>query len=93
MPPDKDKDEQEVRVHGPDEWARLGLVKRIDYENLRRVFERLDLNKDSKIDKDELEVQYRQLGYIPRRMTEYGLSEVEDIIWEVGSLNFLAITL
>jgi hypothetical protein len=26
-----------------DEWERLGLDKRIDYENLKRVFERLDL--------------------------------------------------
>jgi hypothetical protein len=25
------------------EWARLGLDKRVDYENLKRVFERLDL--------------------------------------------------
>ena len=29
--------------HVVDEWERLGLDKRIDYENLKRVFERLDL--------------------------------------------------
>lgn len=26
-----------------EEWERLGLDKRVDWENLRRVFERLDL--------------------------------------------------
>jgi calmodulin len=26
---------------------------------------------------------YEELGYKPRKQTEYGVSEVEDIIWEV----------
>ena len=47
---------------GMDEWERLGLEKRIDYENLRRVFERLDLKRDGRIDKAELEAQYQTLG-------------------------------
>jgi hypothetical protein len=41
--------------------------------------------RDGKIDKDELQAQYEALGYKPRKQTEYGISEVEDVIWEVGS--------
>uniref|UniRef100_A0A6T8P8Y1 EF-hand domain-containing protein n=1 Tax=Hemiselmis andersenii TaxID=464988 RepID=A0A6T8P8Y1_HEMAN len=68
---------------GKDEWEVLGLEKRIDLENLKRVFERLDLNKDGKIDVEELQAMYEDLGYKPRKQTEYGVSEVEDVIWEV----------
>lgn len=42
------------------------------------------LQRDGKIDKDELHVQYEALGYKPRKQTEYGISEVEDVIWEVS---------
>lgn len=38
-----DHDDGDSRDGGKDEWERLGLDKRIDFENLRRVFERLDL--------------------------------------------------
>ncbi len=38
-----DHDDGDSRDGGKDEWERLGLEKRIDFENLRRVFERLDL--------------------------------------------------
>ncbi len=112
--------------HILDEWERLGLDKRIDFENLKRVFDRLDLKvfprliflkirfkfslktaqqchilkvrhiittgnffssqKDGRIDIEELESQYLTLGYKPRKMTEYGCSEVEDVIWEVSTL-------
>ncbi len=79
-----DHDDGESRDGGgKDEWERLGLEKRIDFENLRRVFERLDLKRDGKIDKDELQAQYEALDYKPRKQTEYGISEVEDVIWEV----------
>jgi hypothetical protein len=37
-------DEREGAEGGKEEWEILGLEKRIDYENLQRVFERLDLN-------------------------------------------------
>ena len=43
----------------------------------------LSSQKDGKIDTEELESQYVTLGYKPRKMTEYGCSEVEDVIWEV----------
>jgi hypothetical protein len=66
-----------------EEWERLGLDKRVDWENLSRVFERLDLKKDGRIDKEELGEMFSSLGHRPRKNTEYGLSEVEDIIWEV----------
>lgn len=32
---------------------------------------------------NELQAMYEELGYKPRKQTEYGVSEVEDIIWEV----------
>ena len=96
-----------------EEWEKYGLDKRVDYDNLGRVFERMDLKvrsllgftwllsmsqKDGKIDVQELTQAYKvnipsccsnspprrqNLGYHPRKRTEYGLSEVEDIIWEV----------
>ncbi|EKX51041.1 hypothetical protein GUITHDRAFT_150967 [Guillardia theta CCMP2712] len=66
-----------------EEWEKYGLDKRVDYDNLGRVFERMDLKKDGKIDVQELTQAYKNLGYQPRKRTEYGLSEVEDIIWEV----------
>ena len=37
-------DDREGAEGGKEEWEILGLEKRIDYENLQRVFERLDLN-------------------------------------------------
>ena len=42
-----------------EEWERLGLEKRIDYDNLKRVFERLDLKKDGRIDQEELADMYK----------------------------------
>ncbi len=48
-----------------------------------QVFERLDRKNDGKIDKEELQQQFDDLGYRPRKITDYGNSEVEDIIWEV----------
>ena len=60
--------------------AHLG---RSTMESLQKVFERLDRNNDGKIDKDELMQQFDDLGYRPRKITDYGNSEVEDIIWEV----------
>lgn len=38
-----EQDEDQHEAGGKDEWERLGLEKRIDSENLKRVFERLDL--------------------------------------------------
>ena len=58
-------------------------LDRQEVEALRRVFERMDRKNDGRIDKDEVVQQFEDLGYKPRRMTEYGNSEVEDIIWEV----------
>jgi hypothetical protein len=87
-----DHDDGESRDGGgKDEWERLGLEKRIDFENLRRVFERLDLKRDGKIDKDELQAQYEALDYKPRKQTEYGISEVEDVIWEVSAQNLFCV--
>eukprot|EP00961_Rhodomonas_salina_P140453 1889973-Rhodomonas_salina.1 len=78
-----DATKQHSNTRALDEWERMGLDKRIEYDNLRRVFERLDLKKDDRIDKQELKAQYDVLDHKPRPNTEYGLSEVEDIIWEV----------
>lgn len=42
-----DDDDRDGPESGKDEWEMLGLEKRIDFENLQRVFERLDLNVGS----------------------------------------------
>jgi len=42
-----------------EEWEKLGLQSRVDYENLKRVFERLDLKKDGRIDQHELAMIYK----------------------------------
>lgn len=39
--------------------------------------------KDGRLGVNELQAMYEELGYKPRKQTEYGVSEVEDIIWEV----------
>lgn len=38
-----DATKQHSNTRALDEWERMGLDKRIEYDNLRRVFERLDL--------------------------------------------------
>ena len=48
-----------------EEWEQLGLDKRIDYDNLKRVFERLDFKDDGRIDQEELAATYRVL-FAPR---------------------------
>jgi len=50
---------------------------------IHRIFERIDYKKDNKIDKEELEHTLRSLGYEPVRVNQYGISEVEQMIWEV----------
>ena len=45
--------------------------------------------KDGRIDIEELESQYSTLGYKSRKMTEYGCSEVEDVIWEVSCMYYI----
>ena len=50
---------------------------------IHRIFERIDYKKDNKIDKEELEHTLRSLGYDPVRVNQYGISEVEQMIWEV----------
>ena len=46
-----------------EEWEKLGLQSRVDYENLKRVFERLDLKKDGRIDQHELAMIYKVRCY------------------------------
>ena len=58
-------------------------LDRTELESIKRVFERLDRKNDGKIDRDEIAQQLDLLGYKPRRHTDYGTSEVEDMIWEV----------
>ena len=47
------------------------------------MFERLDRKNDGKICRDEISQQFEILGYKPRKHTDYGTSEVVDMIWEV----------
>jgi len=54
-----------------------------DNKVLQRIFERIDYKKDNKIDKEELEHTLRSLGYDPVKVNQYGISEVEQMIWEV----------
>ena len=48
---------------------------------------RLDRKNDGKIDRDEIAQQFDILGYQPKRQTDYGTSEVEDMIWEVDEVR------
>eukprot|EP00277_Geminigera_cryophila_P012004 CAMPEP_0179452364 /NCGR_PEP_ID=MMETSP0799-20121207/36243_1 /TAXON_ID=46947 /ORGANISM="Geminigera cryophila, Strain CCMP2564" /LENGTH=192 /DNA_ID=CAMNT_0021248199 /DNA_START=81 /DNA_END=659 /DNA_ORIENTATION=+ len=54
-----------------------------DDKVIHRIFERIDYKKDNKIDKEELEHTLRSLGYEPVKINQYGISEVEQMIWEV----------
>ncbi|EKX37503.1 hypothetical protein GUITHDRAFT_144936 [Guillardia theta CCMP2712] len=54
-----------------------------DEKVLQRIFERIDFKRDNKIDKEELEHCLRTLGYDPVKVNQYGISEVEQMIWEV----------
>ena len=42
-----------------EEWETMGLEKRIDFDNLKRVFERLDFKHDGRIDMEELADIYK----------------------------------
>ena len=48
-----------------------------ELENLRRVFDSMDRNRDQKIDSAELMHQLARLEYKPKK------AELEDMIWEV----------
>ena len=48
-----------------------------ELENLRRVFEAIDKNRDSKLDAKELNAVLVKLGYTAKKQ------EIEDMIWEV----------
>ncbi len=50
---------------------------------IMKVFQRLDKKQDDKIDKEELLELLQSLGYEPSKMNQYGVSEVEHMIWEV----------
>lgn len=54
-----------------------------DDKVMQRIFERIDYKKDNKIDKEELEHTLRSLGYEPVKINQYGISEIEQMIWEV----------
>mmetsp|Transcript_18917 Transcript_18917/g.38421 ORF Transcript_18917/g.38421 Transcript_18917/m.38421 type:complete len:240 (+) Transcript_18917:31-750(+) len=66
-----------------EEWEALGLEKRVEWENLRRAFEKLDRHKRNYFDKDDLAAAFKRVGYRYEIRTEYGISEAEDIIWEM----------
>lgn len=71
-----------TKAQKPNEPESEGL-DRTELESIKRVFERLDRKNDGKIDRDEIAQQFDILGYKPKRQTDYGTSEVEDMIWEV----------
>jgi hypothetical protein len=48
-----------IALNEQEEWEKLGLEKRIDYDNLKRVFERLDTKEDKRIDQEELSAMYK----------------------------------
>uniref|UniRef100_A0A7S0YTP4 EF-hand domain-containing protein n=1 Tax=Hemiselmis tepida TaxID=464990 RepID=A0A7S0YTP4_9CRYP len=58
-------------------------LDRTELESIKRVFERLDRKNDGKICRDEISQQFEILGYRPKKHTDYGTSEVVDMIWEV----------
>ena len=82
MPPKKPQPSRPPAVQDA-ELDMAAALGRSTMESLQKVFERLDRNNDGKIDKEELMQQFEDLGYRPRKTTDYGNSEVEDVSWEV----------
>jgi len=54
-----------------------------DYKMLQRVFARIDSKHDGKIDAEELESYLHSVGYQPVKTNQYGIGEVEHMMWEV----------
>mmetsp|Transcript_33345 Transcript_33345/g.40313 ORF Transcript_33345/g.40313 Transcript_33345/m.40313 type:complete len:188 (-) Transcript_33345:676-1239(-) len=57
--------------------ARERFAKKNEAEDLRRAFDKLDSKGDGKIDSEELNKYFTQMGYKAKKM------DVEDMIWEV----------
>ena len=101
MPPKKPQTVRPSASVSDSDVDMAAALGRSTMESLQKVFERLDRKNDGKIDKEELMLQFENLGcvkcpahnenmhgitldrYRPRKTTDYGNSEVEDIIWEV----------
>jgi len=56
-----------------EEWETMGLEKRIDFDNLKRVFERLDLKHDGRIDMEELADIYKVVNHVKYLPLCFGL--------------------
>eukprot|EP00736_Rhodelphis_marinus_P001570 Rmarinus@m.8627 len=64
----------------------IRLKQRIDRQELdalKNVFRRIDRNGDGFIDQAELQASLDKMSYDSQVINKYGLSEVEEIIWEV----------
>mmetsp|Transcript_42016 Transcript_42016/g.108150 ORF Transcript_42016/g.108150 Transcript_42016/m.108150 type:complete len:193 (-) Transcript_42016:303-881(-) len=59
------------------------FVEKAEIERLRKVFDDLDTKKDGKLDAEEIKQRLEDLGYKSQKVTDYGNSEAEDMIWEV----------
>lgn len=55
----------------------------MDLEALQRVFKQLDTTNRGKIGPDDLARAFQRLEYEPPAVTDFGNSEIEDMIWEV----------
>lgn len=57
--------------------ARERYARKNEAEDLERAFNALDKKGDGKLDPEELNLVFQQLGHKPKR------GEVDDLIWEV----------
>jgi len=64
------------------DWEEVHGLSRTDIEALQRVFNQLK-NKNGLIGPQDLEKRFIRLDYEFQPVTDFGISEVEDIIWEV----------
>ena len=65
------------------EWEEKYGITKLDIEALQRVFRQLDSTSRGKIGPDDLALAFERLDYEPPAITDFGNSEIEDMIWEV----------
>jgi Ca2+-binding EF-hand superfamily protein len=60
-------------------------LDRTELESIKRVFEGSNRKNDGTLasDRDEIAQHLDMLDYRPKRHTDYGPSEVEDMLWEM----------
>ena len=65
------------------EWEDKYGITKLDIEALQRVFKQLDTTGRGKIGPDDLARAFERLDYSPAAVTDFGNSEIEDMLWLV----------